>query len=595
MLLRKKVIDFCVLLFLGFSCLTFSILLYARQIWPDADYEQILITLESLSFDIVKTNTVMSDYFWALLFFIIIFPLCYIFLGTLKRFCVALILFLAVLYSSGYLVYCFYQFSTSHLYEEEYKSPREIIYTFPEKKRNLILIYLESFEQNFAQAQYYEKNLIPNLDNLHNEGAYSSAHYQLPGTGFSIASLVASQCGIPLRHLSTRDIYATKYFLPQAVCFPEILKENGYQTAIVKASDIHFTNVDTFAYSHGYDEALGKEQILKHYPVSQHQSLLGGFDGVSDETLFSFAKKKLAMFTPDKPFMLTLFTLDTHTPVEHFSTKCPRYFNDIRDAFICTDNTVANFIDWLKTSPYWKNTTVVIMGDHLLPVQLKPHRDLHRGIYNVFLNLPDDAKINPSKIFSTFDMAPSILESLGITLSERSFGLGHSLFSDTPTLLEKLGFTKLKMQLLANSKIYNKFNMLPMKRIDKYTNYQLGEIINNNNIAKFTDASENFLGIYYIDRLNLKFSSNVDKPLIVKIRFSALADTQHKILITANQHKVFTFVPKKNETAPYDISFEIEPEMLVAGKLQLKFRNTYGVSTALQMGIAPLEITITEK
>ncbi len=588
----RKIIDFIVLLLLGISCFTLSILLYTQQIWTNVDYEQIVITLESLSFNIIQTNTTFMDYIWGLLFFVIVYPLCYIYFNTFKRFCASLVFSLAILYLSGFFMYYFYKNSFSSLYEDEYHFPQEITYTFPQKKRNLVLIYLESFEHNFSQAKHYSANLIPHLTELHKESEYSSFHHQLPGTGFSIASLISSECGIPLRYNENRDIYDTKYFLPQAVCFPEILKANDYQTTIIKASDIHFSDVDLFAYTHGYQEAIGQAEILENYPKDAHASLLGGFGGVNDEALFSFAKKKISEFDPNKPFMLTLFTLDTHAPMEYFNPQCLATFKDIRDAFMCTDKTVYNFVEWLKQSPYFENTTVVLMGDHLLPTWIQSNGMPQRGIYTAFLNLPKDLKISPSKHFSTFDMAPSILESLGIGLSSRSFGLGRSLFSEEPTLVEKIGLSKFKVQLLSNSALYAQFHTPLTKRIDYYTPYEIGTTIINSDLPKFTDAYDNFLETYYVDRVNLQLPQNLPDFLKVNIRFNALSTPKHKIYFIANGKEVFTFAPNKVEKTPFEISFNLSKDLIIDGKLQLKFRNTYGVSTALQLGISPIEIMI---
>lgn len=593
----KKSINIFTLLFLTFTCAALSVLFYIRHIWPNADYEQILITLQDLSFDTIITHASLMDYFWAFLFFAVIYPLCYFFLNAKQQFGAAVTFAFIFLWTSGFFSYHFYKNTTSTLFEEEYAEPQNITYTFPEKKRNLILIYLESFEQNFSQAEYYEKNIIPHLTDLQNEdgGAFSRRHNDLPGAGFSIASLIASQCGIPLRYSSDRDIYATKYFLPQAVCFPEILKKNGYQIAIVKAADITFTDVHIFAKSHGYDEASGVDEILSNYPKEEHFALKGAFGGVNDETLFSFAKKKLAEFSPDTPFMLTLFSLDTHTPSAYHNPSCSKTFGDLRDVYMCTDKTVYNFIEWLKQSPYWNNTTVVIIGDHLLPVRIKSKGIPKRGIFNVFLNLPQGLKINPEKNFSTYDIAPSILESLNISISPRAFGLGRSLFSDAPTLIEKEGIQELKVRLQQNSEMYNKFNELPFKRVDAYTPYEMGTTITNKEILRYTDAYDEFLGIYYIDRLNLKISENVKNNVQITMRFNAMLSSKHQILITVNGYNVFTFSPTEKQMPPYNVSFDIPAFLIANGKLSLKFRNTFGTRTALQMGIAPLEIKLTAK
>ena len=67
-----------------------------------------------------------------------------------------------------------------------------------------------------------------------------------------------------------------------------------------------------------------------------------------------------------------------------------------------------------------------------------------------------------------------------------------------------------------------------------------------------------------------------------------------KLLITTNGHNVYTFVPSKTSQQPYQISFTIPKKYIKDGKLQLQFRNTAGVVTAAQMGIALFNITLSE-
>ena len=479
MIFFKKLFDLVILSFLAIATFVFSIYIYVKWMWPNADFEQISMTIKDLTPHVIAANTTTSDYVFGFLFFVIIFPLCYLFLNMWQRLSIASLLVAIILYTSGYIHYIIYTNSTSTLYENHYVHPDNIDIQFPEKKRNLILIYLESFENNFANEKHYQKNLIPNLSALQKDGEFSNKHHSLTGSDYSIASIVASQCGIPLRFTQERDIWSSKYFLPQATCFAELLKKEGYQTSLVKAADITFTNANIFALTHGYNKALGVDEILADIPTNERSSYIGTFEGVKDRVLLDFAKQKLASFDKDKPFMLTLFSLDTHTPGYFQDQICSHSFNDLRDIFMCSDKTFSEFINWLKESPYWENTTVVILGDHLLPSRIKTIGYPKRGIFNAFLNTPEGLKIDNNKKFSTYDIAPTLLESLDIKLSPRAFGLGRSLFAKDLTLVEKLGASEFKILLRKKSDIYNKFNKPKEKRAYKFVSYTLGSHLGN--------------------------------------------------------------------------------------------------------------------
>ena len=427
---------------------------------------------------------------------------------------------------------------------------------------------------------------------MQEDGQYSSAHESLPGSDYSIASLVASQCGVPLRLAKDRDIWATKYFLPNAVCFPEILKNNGYKNVLIKAADITFTKADVYAKSHGFDEALGVDEILPLLPNEDKKEYMGTFGGVTDRVLFDFAKKKLEEFKDDEPFMLGLFSLDTHTPVANLDKSCKVVFDDLRDSFICADKGVYEFIEWFKTTKYWENTTVVVVGDHLLPSRIFYKGRPKKGIFNLFLNVPDELKIKKDKIFSTYDLAPTILESIGVKIAPRALGLGRSMFSDEISLIEKMGVSKLKIRLIQKSKIYDKLLIPSVKRIDVYKDYVMNQIINEDDFLDYTDAYSTIMKQHFLDRLNLKLINYNGGDVKVKVKFVAIAGG--KINIFVNNHKIYEVKSKQMIRQPVVIDLVVKKNLIKDGKIQFKFRNTGGIGVESQMGISPRELKIEE-
>lgn len=591
----KTILSYLTIAFLSISALILSALLYARYLYPDADYTQIMLTLYSLSPDVLKQSIYPSDYLKALIFFIIVWPLCYLYLSPLKQFFAALIMSLCAVYLIGWPEYIILSHTTSTLYEENYIYPDKQM-SAPAHKRNLILIYLESFEQNYAKTEYYEANLIKSLQSLQQQGNYSLEYRALNSANYSIGALVATHCGIPLIFSQERDMYINSFFLPETICFPEILKANNYQTEILKAADITFTDADKFALTHGYDKAWGKDQILQQYPEFKQPQYQGTFGGLSDRALYDIAKKELARFSSDKPFLLTLFSLDTHTPTTHIDSSCSKKFDDLRDAYMCADTAAADFISWLKNSPYWQNTNIIILGDHLLPGRIKTKRHPKRSIFNVFLNLPQTHQISQDKQFSALDIPASILESLDFELKNHSFGLGRSIFSDEPSLLTKYG-RKLNRYLMQHSEIYQQLSNPATAHIDVYAPYTIGTIIENHTCTQYTDIFEDMMGLYYLDRLNLALQNlppNTSK-IEVSIKFNTIFNPQGILTITANGTDILKFHPKAKQKPPYHLNFTIPAKLLTNNQLQLKFHNSSNTRHILTLGIAPLEILLRAK
>lgn len=572
-----KLFEVVVLIFSCVSILVLSVLLYVKRLWPDADYEQIRMTMRDISLDLIIRNTVVMDYVWGFLFFAIVFPLCYFYLNTKKQLVLSVLVSIVVAWYSGFIDYCIYANTKSSLYEDEYVSFKNLEYKFPQKKRNLLLIYMESFESNFSNEKYYGKNLIPNLEKLQKEGEYSLEFRNMPGATYSIAALVASNCGIPLRFSQNRDLWSAKFFLPRANCWPEILKENGYQTEIIKAADITFTNVNLFAKQHGFQEALGVDEIRKEIGEENFKDKIGTFSGVRDRVLFDFAKKKIEAFDEDKPFMLTLFSLDTHTPNPFIEKECAKPFGDVRDAFLCAEKHVVDFVEWFKTTKYWENTTVVIVGDHLFPSKMKgQEKASKRSIYNVFLNVAKGLKIKKDKIFSTFDLGPSILESLGIELKPRAFGLGRSMFSDEKSLMEKLGASQFKIRLMQKSDVYDEFFKPNVERVEEFKQYKLGDILEGKDIISYTDSYLETLGRFYVDRLNFELLDYKGGDVEVELKFFAIVSFRSGVKILANDVLLKEAKYGVGDKQPYTYKLKISKEVIKDGKIQFKFRNLIG-------------------
>jgi phosphoglycerol transferase len=105
----------------------------------------------------------------------------------------------------------------------------------------------------------------------------------------------------------------------------------------------------------------------------------------------------------------------------------------------------------------------VVLGDHwlmtrsLAGVRLEGEK---RSLFNLFINVSGyDGNVQDrpvDRLFSSLDMAPTILESIGIKLKKPYFALGKSILSGEKTLLEEYGYEHVEYELRKKSKFYNK-------------------------------------------------------------------------------------------------------------------------------------------
>ena len=98
------------------------------------------------------------------------------------------------------------------------------------------------------------------------------------------------------------------------------------------------------------------------------------------------------------------------------------------------------------------DTEIVLVGDHLFMGQVfKKEEQKERKFLTAFIN--SNFKTDSlNREFSSFDIFPTVLESMNFKIEGSKLGLGVSLFSEEMTLLEKFGKEMLNRDLNRLSK-----------------------------------------------------------------------------------------------------------------------------------------------
>lgn len=143
--------------------------------------------------------------------------------------------------------------------------------------------------------------------------------------------------------------------------------------------------------------------------------------------------------------------------------SCPKPFADqYSNVHACSSRQAASFVAWLKQQPFYDDTTIIITGDHL-GMQTDYYRshttdaDYQRTIFNAILNPAQQPQRHTSRLFSPFDMYPTTLAAMGVTIEGDRLGLGVNLFSDKQTLVEQLGgIDALNTELNKRSSFYER-------------------------------------------------------------------------------------------------------------------------------------------
>lgn len=364
----------------------------------------------------------------------------------------------------------------SNLYENHYKAfDTTSLQDFSRQNhQNLIVIIAESFESTFSSqnvpanasnsGQYSPfGELIPHLTQLAlNHTNFSSTQTlgginQLSGTGWTIAGTIGYLCGIPLNMPIEGNEFKNKHFLSSAPCISDILANLGYE-------QVYFSNFDSAFGGNKYFFETHKVKVLD-LPYFQSQNLLPnplprsffGLWGLKDAKLFEFARNYLETMN-SKPFAMYISTIDTHSPDGFVDNEfCPNWEQNYQNAISCSDKIIGDFVEFVRKSPFGKNTTIVILGDHLSMKQNFFPRDSKRAIFNAFINakFTKEPKGTKNRELSHFDISPLILDSLGI--KAEFFGLGRNPLYHKSLIESEFSIEEFNKELGKRNKIYDSF------------------------------------------------------------------------------------------------------------------------------------------
>ena len=384
----------------------------------------------------------------------------------------------------GYADIKAYYFESTEIYEQNYVDPRNVEMDFPDQKRNLIYIFLESTESSYFSKDVggiEDNNLMPRLADLaENEGLQFSNRDQLggmlqvPGANQTASSMVAQTSGLPLRPATSVGLSdgsggnSAEYF-PGAYSLGEILAKQGYNQTLLIGSKAEFAGRDQYFKQHGNYNIQDYHWAIEQGLIPEDYFEWWGYE---DDKLFDYAKDTLAdLSSQDKPFNLTMLTADTHFEDGYATDQTPDVFGDqYSNVIYDADRRITEFLSWLKEQPYYDNTTVILCGDHLTMDSdffddIDP--DYQRSVFNLFLNVDKADVRNKNRQFSAVDMFPTTLSALGVDVKGDRLGLGTNLFSDKQTIIEKMGYDAFSSELMKRSPFYDKWFIEPVDKQEK--------------------------------------------------------------------------------------------------------------------------------
>lgn len=367
------------------------------------------------------------------------------------------------------------QNTESKFIEDEYVDPTDVEVVFPEQKRNLIYIFLESMETTYSDVDdggAFDENVIPELTEIAQTNEdFSGADpklnggYSLAGTTWTMGAMFAQTSGLPLNiSISANDMDTQDSFFPGVTTLGDILSDAGYTQTLVIGSEAQFGGRKLYFQEHGNYEMEDYSYAIENGLIPSDYKVWWGYE---DQKLFEFAKEKLLQLSQgDEPFNLTMLTVDTHFEDGYVCEQCPtEYDTQYSNVMACSSRQVGEFLKWIQQQDFYENTTIVISGDHPTMdsdycAEIDQEGNYDRRVFTAYINAAAYAQDQQERTYSTFDNFPTTLAALGVQIDGDRLGLGTNLFSGTKTLLEEFGNSKVNAELKKKSEFIEKLSAM---------------------------------------------------------------------------------------------------------------------------------------
>ncbi|MCF6139374.1 LTA synthase family protein [Pseudalkalibacillus berkeleyi] len=304
--------------------------------------------------------------------------------------------------------------------------------------KNIILISMESTQQFVIGKEVRGKEITPFLNDFIKDSYYFDNFYHQTGQGkTSDSEFLLDNSLYPL----PRGAVFQTHPLNEYFATPEILKKQGYHSAVFHGNNKSFWNRDIMYNTMGYDEYISQE----YYTINENNQINYG---LKDRPFFKQSMDYLSEMS--QPFYSRFITLTNHHPYKYdesdqlvptFETNDPivdRYPVTVS----YTDKAIKEFIGQLKANGLYENSVIIIYGDHygiserhndalaqvLNKEEITPYDNVQLQRVPLIIHIPGQKGKTISKVSGQIDLKPTILNLLGI--GQQGIQFGTDLFSE---------------------------------------------------------------------------------------------------------------------------------------------------------------------
>lgn len=291
-------------------------------------------------------------------------------------------------------------------------APDSLASSLLQTPRNVVLVSVESLSADYAGLYGNKKGLTPRLDEFA-EKSWVMDRLFATGTR-TVRGLEALSLGTPpipgqaIVHRQNNDHLST---------LGQLLSQQGFNTHWIYGGYGYFDNMNAYFKGNGH-AVLDRTDFPKASIAGEN------IWGVADESLFDNALKTLDQsYAQNKRFFAHVMTTSNHRPYTFPEGRIDLPTGSREAAVKYTDYAIGRFLDQAKLKPWFKDTLFVIVADHCASVAGKTKLPVESYHIAGLLYGPHILKAaRDGRTRSQIDIAPTVLELLGVKGSDRFFG-----------------------------------------------------------------------------------------------------------------------------------------------------------------------------
>lgn len=233
------------------------------------------------------------------------------------------------------------------------------------KRKNIIIIHLESFQQFLLNQKINDQEVTPFLNSLYNDKETLSFDHFYHEVGAGRTSDAEMMLETGLFGASSGNFFPSQGKTNTAQAAPAILaQQQGYTSAVFHGNVGSFYARDTVYKNFGYDYFFDKSYYNQvNAPSMQY--------GLQDKLMLSQSVKYLEQL--QQPFYTKFITVTNHIPYSLPKTDQTGFVtsdtpNQTVNNYFTTanylDQSMREFFDYLKASGLYDNSMIVLYGDH---------------------------------------------------------------------------------------------------------------------------------------------------------------------------------------------------------------------------------------